>query len=85
MKDKIINRILEINNKWKKKYNRLCTQYETLANEKIKQLELQNEILTKNIQYRDDIESLKEEIMQYRRKYGRLKGSGKVDKSKNKG
>ena len=80
----MINKILEINNKWKRKYNKLCLQYETLANESIQKLEIQNEILFKNIQYRDEIEKLKNENRLYKRKYGRLGGGDKNDKNKNK-
>lgn len=83
---KIVDRFLEINNnnKWKRKYNRLCIQYEVLANETIQKLEKENNYLKRIIDYRDDIDKLKEEIMQYRRKYGRLKGGDKDDKDKNK-
>lgn len=80
----MLNRILEINNKWKRKYNKLCIQYETLANEKINKLEKENDYLKRIIDYRDEIDELKEEVMQYRRKYGRLKGGDKDDKNKNK-
>lgn len=70
--------------KWRRKYNKLCVQYETLANEKINKLEKENDYLKRIIDYRDEIDELKEEIMQYRRKYGRLKGGDKDDKNKNK-
>ncbi len=77
-------KILEINNKWKRKYNRLCVLYEPLANEKIQKLETENDILRKNIQYRDELDVLKEEIKRYRKKFGKLEGGDKNDKSKNK-
>lgn len=70
--------------KWRKKYNKLCVQYETLANEKINKLEKENDYLKRIIDYKDEIDELKEEIMQYRRKYGRLKGGDKNDKNKDK-
>ena len=70
--------------KWRRKYNKLCVQYETLANEKINKLEKENDYLKRIIDYRDEIDELKEEIMQYRRKYGRLKGGDKKKKKKNK-
>ena len=70
--------------KWRRKYNKLCVQYETLANEKINKLEKDNDYLQRIIDYRDEIDELKEEVMQYRRKYGRLKGGDKNDKNKNK-
>lgn len=72
------------NIKWKIKYNRLCTEYETLANKKIYELEDYNKILLKNIEYRDLIDDLKEEVKTYRRKYGRLEGGDKNDKDKSK-
>lgn len=71
--------------KWRRKYNKLCVQYETLANEKINKLEKENNYLTRLVEYKDEIEKLKEEVMQYRRKYGRLKGGEKNDKNKDKG
>lgn len=80
----MIEKILEINNKWKKKYNRLCIQYEGLANKKINELEKANEILLQNIQYKQEIEDLQKEIMRYRRKYGRFVGGDKNDQIKNK-
>lgn len=83
----IINKFLEINNNWKKKYNALCIFYTDLANERIKKLEEENEILLKNIRYRDLIDQQKDEITRYRRKYGKLKRKRKGgDKNaKNKG
>ena len=48
------------------------------------QLEKVNDILLKNIQYRDLIEQQKEEIKTYRKKFGRLEGGDKNDKDKNK-
>lgn len=81
---KILNRILEINNKWKRKYNKLCIKYEELASREIDKLEKVNDILLKNIQYRDLIEQQKEEIKAYRKKFGRLEGGDKNDKDKNK-
>lgn len=81
---KITDKILEINNKWRRKYNKLYTQYEPLANEKINKLEKDNEYLKRIIDYKDEIDRLKEEVLQYRRKYGRLKGGDKNDKNKNK-
>ena len=80
----VIDKFLEINNKWKRKYNKLCVQYEALANEKINKLEKENDYLKRIIDYRDEIDELKEEIMQYRRKYGRIKGGDKNDKNKDK-
>lgn len=80
----MINKILEINNKWKRKYNKLCLQYETLANEKISKLEKENDYLKRIIDYRDEIEKLKNENKMYKRKYGRLGGGDKNDKNKNK-
>lgn len=80
----MLRKILEINNKWRKKYNKLCVQYETLASEKINKLEKENDYLKRIIAYIDEIDKLKEENMQYRRKYGRLKGGEKNDKNKNK-
>lgn len=81
---KIIDKILEINNKWRRKYNKLCTQYETLANEKINKLEKDNEYLKRIINYKDEIDRLKKKVMKYRRKYGRLKGGDNSAKNKNK-
>lgn len=72
------------NIKWKIKYNRLCVLYEELANKKICELENYNNILLKNIEYRDLIDDLKDEVKIYRRKYGRLEGGDKIDKNKNK-
>ena len=80
----MLRKILEINNKWRKKYNKLCVKYETLASEKINRLEKENDYLKRIIAYRDETDKLKEENMQYRRKYGRLKGGEKNDKNKNK-
>ena len=71
--------------KWKRKYNKLCVQYEELANKKITELEEYNQILLENRHYRDLIEKQKEEIKTYRRKFGRLEGGDKNDKNKNKG
>ena len=82
---KITNKFLETNNKWKKKYNRLCIQYETLANKEIDKLERANDILLTNIEYRDLIEKQKEELKTYRRKFGRLEGGDKSVKDKDKG
>ena len=70
---KILNRILEINNKWKRKYNKLCIKYEELASREIDKLEKVNDILLKNIQYRDLIEQQKEEIKTYRKSLVDLK------------
>ena len=82
---KVLNKFFEISNKWRLKYNRLCVQYEELASDKINKLEEENEYLKKLVDYKDTIDSLKEELMQYKRKYGRLnKGGGKSDKNKNK-
>lgn len=81
---KITDKILEINNKWKRKYNKLHTQYEPLANEKINKLEKDNEYLKRIIAYKDKIDRLKYEVLKYRRKYGRLKGGDKNAKNKNK-
>ena len=78
----IINKLLEINNKWKRKYNKLYIQYCSLAEDKINKLENENKILLKNIQYRDEIDKLKEELKRYKRKYGRLKDGDKNDKNK---
>lgn len=72
------------NLKWKIKYNRLCNQYETLANTKINELESQNKILLKNMEYRDEIDRLNEQLREYKRLYGRLKGGDKNDKDKSK-
>ena len=80
----MLEKILEINNKWKKKYNRLCIQYEELANKNINELQQINDILLENKKYRDELEELKKEIMRYRRKYGRLVGGDKNDQTKNK-
>lgn len=82
---KLINSFYEISNKWRLKYNRLCVRYEELASNKINKLEEENEYLKKLVDYKDTIDSLKEELMKYKRKYGRLnKGGGKSDKNKNK-
>jgi len=82
---KVLNKFFEISNKWRLKYNRLCVQYEELASDKINKLEEENEYLKKLVDYKDTIDSLKEELMKYKRKYGRLnKGGGKSDKNKNK-
>lgn len=81
----LIDKFLEINNKWKRKYNRLCVQYETLATKEIDKLERANDILLTNIEYRDLIEKQKEELKTYRRKFGRLEGGDKSVKYKNKG
>lgn len=70
--------------KWKRKFNKLCVRYEELANEKINKLEKENDYLKRIIDYRDEIDELKEKIMQYRRKYGNLKGGDKSDKNKSK-
>lgn len=70
--------------KWRKKYNKLCVRYETLASEKIDKLEKDINYLQRIIDYKDEIDRLKEENMQYRRKYGRLKGGDKNDKNKDK-
>ena len=78
---KIIDSFFEISNKWRMKYNKLCIQYEELAEEKINKLEKENNYLKRLVEYRDTIDLLKEEIMKYRRKYGRLKGGDKVDKN----
>lgn len=80
----MIKSILEINNKWKKKYNKLCVEYATLADERIQKLETENEILLRNVQYRDEIERLKGELKQYKRKFGKIEGGDKSDKDKNK-
>lgn len=81
----MINKIIEINNKWRKRYNKLCVQYETLADEKINKLEKDNDYLQRIIDYRDEIDELKEELKKYKRKYGRLNGGDKNVKNKNKG
>ena len=81
---RIIDRFFEISNKWRMKYNKLCIQYEELASKKIDKLEEENDYLQRIIDYRDTIDTLKEELMKYKRKYGRLEGGDKHDKNKNK-
>ena len=70
----MIKRVFETNNELRKKYNKLLVEYETLANNKINELEKDREILLQNIKYRDEIACLKEEIKKYKRKFGKLKG-----------
>lgn len=70
----MIKRVFETNNELRKKYNKLLVEYETLANNKINELEKDREILLQNIKYRDEIVCLKEEIKKYKRKFGKLKG-----------
>ena len=79
----MLRTIIEISNKWKRKFNRLCIQYEELSNKKINELEEYNKILLENRHFREVIEEQKEEIKTYRRKFGRLEGGDKNDKDKN--
>ena len=72
------------NIKWKMKYNKLCVEYEELANKKINELEKYNEILLQNIEYRKQIDIYKKEIIEYRIKLDKPKGGGKNDKNKSK-
>jgi hypothetical protein len=74
-------KILE-NIKYKIKYNRLLIEYQALANKKINELEEDKKMLLQNISYKDQIEEFKEELSEYRRKFGRLKGGGKGAKNK---
>lgn len=80
---KILNKFVDTC-KWRRKYNSLCTRYEALADERIQKLEKENEILNKNVEYRNEIDKLKEELTQYKRKFGRLEGGDKNDKNKSK-
>ena len=81
---KILNSFFEISNKWRLKYNKICVQYEELANDKINKLEKENDCLNRVIDYRDTIDSLKQELAKYKRKYGRINEGVKNDKNKNK-
>lgn len=81
---KIIDRILENHNKWKKRYNKISLEYETLASARIKSLEYENEILLMNIKYRDEIEKLKAQLKKYKAKYGNIESEDKNDKDKTK-
>lgn len=81
----MINKIIEINNKWRKKYNAICVKYAALADKQISELEEDRNILMENIKYRNDLLELKEELNKYKRKYGRLNGGDKNVKNKNKG
>lgn len=76
-------KILE-NIKYKIKYNHLLIEYQALADRKISELEEDKKILLQNISYKEQIEELKEELLKYRRKFGRLKGGGKNAKSNSK-
>lgn len=80
----MINKIIEINNKWRKRYNTICVKYAALADRQISKLEEDRNILMENINYRNDILELKEELSKYKRKYGRLNGGDKNVKNKNK-
>ena len=79
----MLRKIVE-NIKWRLKYNRLLVDYEVAATSTIKKLENEVTILTRNMEYRNKIEELNEELMRYRRKYGRLEGGGKRVKNKDK-
>lgn len=81
----MINKIIEINNKWRKKYNTIYVKYAALADKQISELEEDRNILMENIKYRNNILELKEELKKYKRKYGRLNGGDKNVKNKNKG
>lgn len=81
----MINKIIEINNKWRKRYNTICVKYAALADKQISKLEEDRNILMENIKYRNNILELKEELSKYKRKYGRLNGGDKNVKNKNKG
>ena len=72
----MLKKVIE-NNKWKKKYNKLCLQYETVADKKINELEKVRDALLDNIRYRDEIECLKKELSRYKRKFGRLESEDK--------
>lgn len=80
----MLSRVLELNNKWKKKYNKLCLQYETIADKKINELEKVRDALLDNIRYRDEIDCLKKELSRYKRKFGKLEGGDENDKDKDK-
>lgn len=73
----IIKRIIENRGKWRKKYNTLCVKYETLASEKIEQLDQNQEILLQSLKYREEIDNLKNELQKYKRRYGSIRETTK--------
>ena len=80
----MIKKIINIRNKWRTKYNSLCIKYVALADKRIAELEEDREILLQNIRYREDLDKYKDAVSKYKKKFGKLEGGGKNDKSKNK-
>lgn len=70
--------------KYKRKYTSMCVKYVALADEKIKELEDYNTALLQNMKYREELEKLKNEIAEYRKQFGKLKGGDKNGKNKGK-
>lgn len=70
--------------KYKRKYNTLENKYMTILEKYTKLLEDKVEVLDKKNNYITTINSLKDELKEYRNRFGKLEEDDLFDKTKNK-